>query len=292
MRTFDVCVVGPITRDVIRIAGEPVRCMPGGAVHYAGVALGSLGARTAVVTKAAADDAEALLAPLRGAAVTTSCRTSLRTTRFENSYGPERDAREQRVTSLADPLTAQDLCQVRARYVHLGPLTRGDMGPPFFEAIARRGQRVYLDVQGLLRAVVDGEIVPCGWPQRARVLGSIYGLKADLGEARLLCGREAPEAAARALADEGVREVIVTLGREGSLILADGEMHRIPALAPRRIADVTGCGDTYLAGYIYRRLQSDDVATAGRFAAALATLKMERYGPFDGSEGEVLARLQ
>ena len=53
-----------------------------------------------------------------------------------------------------------------------------------------------------------------------------------------------------------------------------------------------GCGDTYGAGYIYHRLQSDDIEAAGRFAAAAATLKLEHEGPFMGDASEVGACLE
>ncbi len=84
----------------------------------------------------------------------------------------------------------------------------------------------------------------------------------------------------------------MTCGGNGSLILAGGRLHDIPAYPPRVVADPTGCGDTYSAGYIYHRLQSDDIGAAGRFAAALAALKLERHGPFTGDAQEVQARLR
>ncbi len=85
--------------------------------------------------------------------------------------------------------------------------------------------------------------------------------------------------------------MIVSLGRGGSVVLSGGRLHRIAAVAPRRLVDATGCGDTYMAGYVSRRLKGDDAERAGRFAAALATLKLERSGPFTGTEADVEARL-
>ena len=56
--------------------------------------------------------------------------------------------------------------------------------------------------------------------------------------------------------------------------------------------DSTGCGDTFMAGYLYQRLMGADFSTAGSFAAAIAALKMERAGPFDGTLDDVHKRLQ
>ena len=65
----------------------------------------------------------------------------------------------------------------------------------------------------------------------------------------------------------------------------------VSAKKPWVIVDPTGCGDSYSAGYIYCRLQSDDVEAAGRFGAAVATLKLQCHGPFVGDAREVRALL-
>ena len=46
-----------------------------------------------------------------------------------------------------------------------------------------------------------------------------------------------------------------------------------------REVDTTGCGDTFTAGYVARRLQSDDLEECARYAAALAAVKAEDFGP-------------
>ncbi|NIR38379.1 MAG: ribokinase, partial [Actinobacteria bacterium] len=73
-------------------------------------------------------------------------------------------------------------------------------------------------------------------------------------------GAGAPEEAARRIAELGPREVIVTLGGDGSVVLARDVLHRIEAHPPSRLVDATGCGDTFLAAYMAHRLGSDDVA--------------------------------
>jgi len=282
---FDICVIGPITRDIIRIAGKPQKEMPGGVVYYASHTYRSLGLRTAVITKAVQQDADELLQELRQIGVQTYCRHSDSTTVFENVYkGGNLDCREQSVASVAAPFTSVDLADMEARAFHLGPLTESDMDPVFIEAVSRRGERVGLDVQGLLRKVVNGKVQPIDWAEKRAGLAYVDALKADLQEAQLLSGKEDPEQAAYQIAEFGPSEVIITLGSRGSLILAQGKLQRIPAYSPPQIVDATGCGDTYFAGYIFQRLKSGDVAAAGRFATAVAMLKLGHDGPFSGSE--------
>jgi sugar/nucleoside kinase (ribokinase family) len=116
-------------------------------------------------------------------------------------------------------------------------------------------------------------------------------LKADEKEALVLSGKTVADRAAAALASFGPREIIITMGGRGSLIYAEQTMHRVPRFVARTRGDRTGCGDTYMAGYLYQRLKGVAPDRAGRFAAATATLKMESFGPFLGSEADVNALL-
>jgi len=285
---FDAAVIGPVTRDRLRVRGAPTRTLAGGAVHYAGIALCRLGRACTVLTRAAEADADELLGELRAAGARVQCRPARRTTSFENRYDEGFASRRQTVIAVCEPFAAEDAAGVCARAVQLGPLTRSDMDLEVLEAAAGTGARVYLDVQGFLRAVgPDGDVRAVDWPEKAAGLPRVHVLKADLDEARLLAGCVEPEEAARRIAAYGVEEVIVTLGAQGSVILEGGRLHRIPAYPPRRIADATGCGDTYLAGYLHARLAGRGVEAAGRFAAALAALKLERAGPFVGDEARV-----
>ena len=289
---YDVCVIGHVTRDIVQIRDQAARELPGGAVYYTGTALRQLGLATAVVTKAAPHDAETLLQPLRETGVEVLCRRSEATTVFENIYAADNeDSRSQRVRTVAAPFAASDLGQVRAKAFHLGPLTAAELPVEVLRAVALRGGRVSLDVQGFVRSVDEGAVRAADWPEKRIGLACVDVLKADIQEARVLSGESNPERAAHALAEFGPDEVIITLGHTGSLILADGEAHHIPAIPPVRVVDPTGCGDTFMAGYIFSRLRADDVATAGRFATALATLKLERHGPFAGNASEVGGRL-
>lgn len=267
--------------------------MPGGVVHYAGVALQGLGLDTAIITKAARDDAGEVLRMLREAGVTTYCRESPATTVFENIYsGGDLAVRSQAVRSIAAAFEPRDLGPVRAKVVHLGPLTREEMPPEFLAAVSKRAECVSLDVQGFVRSVERERVQLVDWAGKHEGLVHVDVLKANLREAQILSGEQDPERAAWTLADLGPDEVIVTLGSNGSLIVAEGRLWRIPAFPPRAVVDPTGCGDSYCAGYIFCRLRSDDVAAAGRFAAALSTLNLERHGPFDGDEDGVRALLR
>ena len=62
----------------------------------------------------------------------------------------------------------------------------------------------------------------------------------------------------------------------------------VDAPADAKVVDATGCGDTYSAGYLYRRLQGASPLEAGKFAAAMCTIKLEHNGPFNRTQKDIL----
>lgn len=288
----DICVLGAVTEDLRRIPGAPDQAAPGGVPVYAGLALRALGLRVEVRTRLAGRDA-ALLAGLRAAGVAVVLRPSRVTTRFENRYaGDDLTERRQRVRTRAGAFAPADLRGLRAAAVHLGPLLPEDVPLAVLQAVRRRAQLVSLDVQGYVRALRDGEVRLSDWAEKGPGLACVDVLKADGEEAAALTGLRDPGRAARALAALGPREVLVTLGATGSLLMTQGRLHRIPAFRPRVLVDPTGCGDSYCAGYLFRRLQGARPEPAARFAAALATAKIERAGPFADGVATVEAILR
>jgi sugar/nucleoside kinase (ribokinase family) len=289
---FDFCAVGYVTRDVIRIAGRPARRQPGGAAYYAAMAAAHLGLETAVVTRVAAADEGPLLSGLRDAGVTVFCRPSRHTSEFENIYpSPDPDVRLQKVGAVPDPFARRDLAGVEARAFLLDPRTRRDGFAAFLRAVARSRGLVAVDAQGFTRLFTGPRARPGQLAREIKGFRLVDILKAGEDEAAVLTGATDPAEGAWRLGGLGPREAIVTLGSRGSLVSAQGRTYRIPAFKPAELVDTTGCGDTYLAGYLIRRLEGGDPEDCGRFGAALATLKIEGYGPFTGSARDVEALL-
>ena len=144
-----------------------------------------------------------------------------------------------------------------------------------------------VDAQGYLREVRGENVFAVDWPEKEEALKYIHILKANEHETEVLTGCKNPREAALKLANWGVKEVLLTLGSMGSVIYADGEFHEIPAYPPTEIVDATGCGDTYMAGYLYMRNKGASYKEAGCFAAAMCTIKLEASGPFGGTEKDV-----
>ena len=206
---------------------------------------------------------------------------------FENAYGENMNNRRQRVLSKAAPFTVAQLQQAEAEVFHLGTLLHDDFSPEVVEYLATKG-RVCVDVQGYLREVRGQKVYAVEWRDKLRVLRCTDILKVNEHEVDVLTdGERDLRRGAKLISSWGVREVLVTLGDYGSLIYADDRFYDIPSFAPRQVVDATGCGDTYAAGYLYARAHGAGYEEAGRFAAAMCTLKLEHSGPFDGTIDDV-----
>jgi sugar/nucleoside kinase (ribokinase family) len=166
-------------------------------------------------------------------------------------------------------------------------LLAGDMPLELIRSLAAKG-KVSLDAQGFLREVRDHKVLPIDWPQKKEALQFIHTLKVNEYEMAVLTGEEDPRKSAKILAAWGVKEVVITLGSMGSIVYHDSTFYEIPAYAPNTsVVDATGCGDTYMAGYLFQRIRQASIQQAGEFAAAMATLKIQGSGPFTGTEAEV-----
>ena len=291
--TRDVWAIGHVTRDRIRI-GDRVRQQPGGPAYYAALALRRLGGAPAVVTKTAAADRGDLLRELEAEGVDVAWRPSRATTTFENAYlNAEFERRRQTVDAVADPFDVPDLADVRGRLLMLGPLTVQDMPVAFLRAAAERGT-VCLDAQGMVRRATRNGIASAPWPERDAGLAAVGFLKVDDDEAALLTGETDPVRAVSQLAGQlgcAPREAIVSFAGRGAVVWAGGRLHPIAAFPVAEPVDATGCGDTFFAAYLQRRLAGDDVPDAGAFAAATAALALTGFGPFAGSTRKVRAML-
>ncbi len=260
--------------------------MPGGTALYFSLALSKLDIKYLLVTKLALSEMN-YVHSLHEQGINVNIDNSAHTVYFENIYGNTPDERMQNVLKTADPFSITQIQDIKARVFHLGPLLAKDISLELIKILATKG-RVSLDVQGYLRKVVNQKVYAADWPDKHEALNHVSIVKADHAELQALTGLANPYDGARLLASWGVQEAVITDGSRGSFIYSDGLFYTIPAYPPRKLVDATGCGDTYMAGYLYCRAKGLGIHESGKFAAAMASLKMESSGPFTGTEREVL----
>lgn len=282
----DICCIGHITKDKIITPRQTVY-MAGGTSFYFSYAFSHLPQNVSfqLVTKLGEGEMKSV-EDMRQAGIDVQVYPSSHTVYFENKYGDNQNDRTQRVLERADPFTVDEMREVNAGVYHLGSLLSDDFSTEVVKYLSTKG-RISIDAQGYLREVRGEKVYPIDWAEKREILAHTDIIKVNEHEMEVITGLTDPRAAAKCLAEWGVKEVCVTLGSEGSIILAKGKFYDIPAYEPKEIVDATGCGDTYSAGYLWCRAQGMGFEESGKFAAAMCTLKLEHSGPFDGSIDDV-----
>lgn len=282
----DICCIGHITKDKI-VTPHRVVYMAGGTSFYFAYAINQLPNDVSFSLVTSMDPTETEPAEkMRQAGIDVTLNASRNTVFFENIYGENQNERKQRVLAKADPFTIEQLEHVDAKVYHLGSLLSDDFSNEVVEYLAKKG-KVSIDVQGYLREVRDEKVYPIDWKDKLKVLKNTYYLKVNEIEMETITGLKDAHEAAKLLHSWGVTEVLITLGSEGSLIYVDDTFYEIPAYAPHEVVDATGCGDTYSAGYLYQRTLGATPTEAGKFAAAMCTIKLEHNGPFNRSIDDI-----
>lgn len=261
--------------------------MPGGTSYYFSHGIRHLkDTRNYKLITALAPSEYKAVEDLRAKGIQVEVLPSRKTVYFENIYGENQDDRKQRVLAKADPFTVEELKDEEAKFFHLGSLLSDDFSLDVVKLLSGKG-KLAVDAQGYLREVRGEQVYPTDWKDKREALKYIDILKVNEHEAEVLTGFKDFKQAALQLAEWGVKEVLLTLGSLGSIIYAEGTFYKIPAYPAKNVVDATGCGDTYSMGYLYMRNKGSSYEEAGCFAAALSTIKLEKSGPFSGTEEQV-----
>lgn len=111
---------------------------------------------------------------------------------------------------------------------------------------------------------------------RARsILGALWGVKANVAEARALSGDDAagPLEAARGCVHAGVARAFVTAGADGvAWVTPEGEGTFVPP--PLDVVNATGAGDAFTAGLVYALLAGFDARGGVLLGSALSRLAL------------------
>ncbi len=285
---YDICCIGHITLDKVVTPGAE-KHMAGGTSFYFSNAIRNMDVSYCLVTSLAEDEMS-FVKELTDKGIEVIVLPGKYTVYFENTYTQDLNNRTQRVLQTADSFTVEQLSHVTASTFHLGPLLADDIPLSLIKSLAQRA-KVSLDVQGYLRKVVNQRVIAIDWIDKIEALQYVHFLKADDYELALLTGVKDVRQGCKKLSNWGVKEVVITFGSNGSLIYADNKFYEIPSYKPLVETDATGCGDTYITGYLYQRIKGSAIEYAGKFGAAMASLKIASSGPFNGTEKDIVMLL-
>ena len=97
-------------------------------------------------------------------------------------------------------------------------------------------------------------------------------------ELRILSGKEGIEEGCEALLQMGAGEVLVTLGKEGSLLYGKKGRTKIAAVDVGERVDTTAAGDTYCGALAVKLAEGASCAEAAKFASLCSGITVTRRG--------------
>ena len=287
--SFDVATLGNYTKDtIVNTAGT--QYADGGGVTYAAHAAHTLGRRVAAITRLAAEDFH-VVRNLEDAGITVFATATPSSTLMRLEYPT--DNPDERILTVADTAGSFTPDQVRvidaAAYV-ISPSIRGEVPIEVIEELRDRDTLISVDAQGFIRVRrPDHRLEHVAWPEQDRVLALVDILKADVVEAEALTGEKDMQRAARALAKQGPREIVIT-HRDGIVVLANDRIHEAKFHASSMVGR-SGRGDTCVGSYVAARLEHPP-EEAIHWSAATTSLKMEAPGPIRRTYEEIVELIE
>lgn len=288
MKSYDLMILGPATRDVnIDYTGDEVHAV-GGAVTFGAPPAHAANPSVLAAVKAAPEDNDIVdfIANLGLGSENVALMPSEATTLMRNVYfTPDRERRVGSCAAQSDPIMPDDLPDAQWKLAHLAGLLYGDFPNELIEHLKTRGM-LSADVQGFLRHNEDGKMVFHDWADKLKYLPCFDFLKTDAAEAEILTGLADREAAARQLHAWGAGEILISHHTE--MLVYDGERFYTCPVKARNLSGRTGRGDTTMGSYLAMRISGASIPDALLYATACVSLKMETPGAFSGTKQDVM----
>lgn len=267
-----IAVFGSLSKDrIVLPASETMNDQVGGGVYYSSLTIAHLGEEVLALPLLAQKDGE-MLETLRHPRLRVIPQWTDETTSYLNTYSTF-DVCEKKILSRArhfrpgvDFFNAIAACSA----IHISPLSSDELISDFYAELRGRFHGIMsLDGQGFTRG---------GQNSLDFLHNCVDILKVDEEEAlKLACTDDLQDAMLK-FSRWGVKEVLVTQGSRGSMILAAGKTDSVPPYSPKRNVDPTGCGDAYIAAYLVKRLQGGSAVESAHFASLIGAKNVEHRG--------------
>jgi sugar/nucleoside kinase (ribokinase family) len=287
---YDLVFIGHVTIDEIVTEEGSARGLPGGAPLFGAFAAAVSKKKIAVITRVAVDDGY-ILEPLKTASVDVYRQPTQETTHMRVVHPTANvDERLMYQTKNAGFFVIEEMPPIEPCLIHLGALTDKEFTLGFMRELKERGFRISVDMQGFVRQVDEGTraIQFNDVPEKREIMGLADFVKLDVVEANILTGSDNLAEAAAICDSWGNFETVITRS-DGVLARSDGKNY-FEKFSNKSSAGRTGRGDTTFGAYLARRLDCS-VDESLKFAASLASIKMETPGPFRGTLEDVIRRM-
>lgn len=269
-------VIGPVTKDLI-ITKDNKQSKTGGAVYFQSFVFEEFFKDYLIITNCSdASLRNNFPNPDKVKLIKKEC-----THYFINEYPNNDDFRLQYSNFANIPITENDLSSILPNDIDafiINPLNAYDFSKEVIDYLKSFDVPIFMSLQGFLRypfKKIDEDNYSLSLrltPEVTDLICDIEGLFLDESEAEILFENFD-------FKDFNINEIVVTNGSKGSRVLADKE-YKIPAVKCDNVIDSTGCGDTYVAAYISKKLITNSILKSANFASKIASDKLRFFGPF------------
>jgi sugar/nucleoside kinase (ribokinase family) len=291
MNKYDITFIGHMCYDEVTPFGEEPIIAPGSAVLCGAMVTARVGVKTAAVVKMSLDE-EPINQPMKDLGVDVFVIPAECTTYSRVLHKSENvDERDITLVRTAGLIEIKDVPEFESRFVHLAGISDSEFDMALIDGLKARGYSLSTDMQSFVRQItpVTKEINFGDVKDKKEIISKMDKVKLDIVEARVLTGTDDLEKAALIVESWGCPEIMITQS-EGVLARAGGKTY-YEKFSNNSVIGRTGRGDTTFAAYLSWRLKHD-VAESLKFAAALVSIKMETYGPFQGTLEDVHTRIK
>lgn len=290
MNRYDLVFVGHESTYEVDAPEGSAQDLPGGAASFGALAARWSKKKIALITRMAKEDARTL-EPLKTDGIDVYLQPVTATTHLRIVH-PTGNLDERRIvqTQNAGFFESADVPPIEPSLIHLAALTDREFNLEFMQQLKQRGFRLSVDMQGFVRQVdtKTGVIQFRDVPGKREIVGLADIVKLDIVEAEVLTGTRDMEEAATLVEGWGACETILTRS-DGAFARYGGKTY-FKKFSNRNSQGRTGRGDTTMGAYLARRMDHP-VEESLAFAVALASIKMETPGPFQGRLKDVLSRM-
>ncbi len=291
-----ITAIGNPVYDLIKTKRvNPGKRILSGCSTNAALALSKMGAKVRLVGAVGQDFRERFKTELDAFGIEHRLSPSKETGGFSLDYYDDFGNRTLDIIGRADPIEhISPGCYSDSKAVLIGPIL-GEVSFDQIRQIRESFEGLYFcDPQGLIRhADENNRIVHEKVKGIEDALGHFDIVKPNELEGKVLTGidcREDPYKAARLIHEWGPKLVIVTLAELGSVVYDGDRYYDIPAWDVE-LLDSTGAGDTYMAGFVFEWLKTQDIRKSACYATATSSIMIENTGPdFEMNEGMIRKR--
>lgn len=270
--------IGPVTRDLI-ITKDNKESKTGGAVYFQAFVFEKFYPDYLIITNCSDDS---LINDFPDKSKVKLIRKE-ETHYFINDYPNNDDYRIQSSNFAKIPITIRDLESLLPDDIDafiVNPLNAFDFPKDTIDYLKSFNVPIYISFQGFLRypykKIGDNYSIKLKLSSYVKdIIEGVEGIFLDESEALILFENND-------FKDFNTNEIVITNGSKGSRVISDKE-YKIEAVKNEKVIDSTGCGDTYMAAYISKKLTTKSILKSANFASKVASDKLCFSGPFKGN---------